>query len=110
MPPLPADPLARLALLERRYDGPIPEPERACAELGAEAALALLAAAGNAAFFRHMARRQLALIRRRRADRSFYPALLADLRLYRDRWRFWHRRHRALAAVTCRWHEEISSS
>jgi hypothetical protein len=90
-------PLARLAALERAYDGPVPEPERQLARFGSAAAVAHLAAAGNAVFYRAMVRRQIATIRRRRAEGSLYPALLADLGLYRARWRFW-RRKAALAA------------
>jgi hypothetical protein len=83
--------LARLAALERRYDGPVPEPELLLARFGSAAAVARLEAAGNTAFYRRLLRQQIALIRRRRADGTFYPALLADLRFYRERWRHWRR-------------------
>jgi hypothetical protein len=89
---------AELALLERRYDGPIPAGERRLAEFGSEAA-ALLAAAGNEAFYRALTRHQLATIRQRRATGTAYPALLADLRLYRSRWHSWRRRHASLAPL-----------
>jgi hypothetical protein len=84
---------AELALLERCYDGPIPGAERRLAEFGS--AVALLEAVGNAAFYRALTRRLLATLRQRRAAGTAYPALLSDLRLYRSRWRFWHRRRRA---------------
>jgi len=90
--------LARLAELERRYDGPIPPHSRRAAELGSPEAVAQMLAAGECAFWKTMVLRQLAIIRARRADGSFYPALLADLRLYRATWRRWHRQRRALAA------------
>lgn len=85
------EPLAALATLERRYDGPIPEPLRQAARLGGAAALRRLEAVGQAAFFKAMVLGQLRAIRRRRADGSFYPALVADLALYRREWRRWRR-------------------
>jgi hypothetical protein len=91
--------LARQAELERRYDGPIPEGELLLARFGSAAAVELLAAAGNAAFYRRMLQRQIATIRRRRAEGSAYPSLLADLRLYRDRWRYWRRKQRIAGAL-----------
>lgn len=63
--------LAR-AELERRYDRPIPEGLRLAEHL----------------------LRQIDIIRRQRADGSFYVSLVADLRYYRDGWRQWHRRLR----------------
>jgi hypothetical protein len=39
---------------------------------------------------------QLDIIRRRRAEGSFYPALIDDLRTYRAGWRQWQRRSRSL--------------
>lgn len=93
------DTLARLAELERRYDGPIPDALRQAAHLGSAEAVERLFAAGEAAFYRSMVSRQLALIRRRRLEGSFYPALLDDLRLYRKSWRQWRRRCRELGAA-----------
>lgn len=90
--------LAQLAQLERRYDGPVPEPERLIADFGSAGRVQLLVAAGNAAFYRGMVRQQIETIRQRRATNTVYPELLADLRLYRDRWRYW-RRKRALAVA-----------
>lgn len=93
---MPHDLLTRLAELEQRYDGPIPEGLRQAAQEGSAEAVELLFATGEAAFYKSMVLGQLAIIRRRRADGSFYPSLLADLRYYRDGWRHWHRRLRAL--------------
>jgi hypothetical protein len=82
--------LDALAELERRHDGPIPDALRRGTRLGALAPL--LEAAGQAAFFATMVRGQVATIRRRRAEGTAYPALLADLALYRREWRRWRRR------------------
>src|SRR5690348_2426646 len=75
--------------LERIYNGPIPEPARSIARIGSPAALMLVRATAEAAFFTAMARAQLATIRRRRADGTSYPALIADLALYRRQRRAW---------------------
>jgi hypothetical protein len=91
------DPLPATAALERRYDGPIPPPLRLIAQLGSARAVRRLRAEGQAAFFTAMARGQLRAIRLRRADGSFYPALLADLALYRRERRRWRRIARLLA-------------
>jgi hypothetical protein len=91
--------LVQLAQLERRYDGPVPEPERLLADFGSVGKVQLLVAAGNSAFYRGMVRQQIATIRRRRAAATAYPELLADLRLYRDRWRYWRRKHALAAAL-----------
>lgn len=88
--------LSRLADLHRRFDGPAPQHELDAA-LGRNTAL--MEAEGNAAFYRRMARRQLATIRERRADGSFYPALVDDLRLYLARYRHWRREARRLGAA-----------
>jgi hypothetical protein len=92
-----ADPLPLLAELERRYDGPVPAPLRRVARLGSAGAARRLAAEGQAAFFAAMVRGQLRAIRLRRADGSFYPALLDDLALYRRERRRWRRIGRLLA-------------
>ncbi|MGO8919863.1 MAG: hypothetical protein ACLQJR_28520 [Stellaceae bacterium] len=96
---MPHDLLARLAEIERCYDGPVPEGLRLAAHVGSAEGVELLFAAGEEAFYRSMVMRQLEVIRRRRADGSFYAALLEDLRYYRDGWRRWHRRVRALRAA-----------
>jgi hypothetical protein len=93
------DPLAAIADLERRYNGPVPEGLLRAARFGSADAAELLFAEGQAAFFKHMALAQVGIIRARRRDGSFYPALLADLGLYRRCWRRWHRQCRALRAA-----------
>lgn len=90
------DPLAALGELERRFNGPIPEPLRQAAQLGSPELCRLRHAEAEAAFLKTLLRDQIQLIRRRRDAGSFHPSLLADLRLYRCRWRHWRRR--ALAA------------
>jgi hypothetical protein len=85
------EPLPRLALLERRYDGPPPPSERAIALAGSAQRHGRLQAASETAFFRTMIAGQIRTIRQRRADGSFYPALLSDLALYRRQWRGWRR-------------------
>jgi hypothetical protein len=90
------DPLAVLAELERRYNGPVPEPLRQAAQLGSAELSRLRHAEAEAAFLKTLLRDQIRLVRRRRAAGSFDPSLVDDLRLYRRRWRHWHRR--ALAA------------
>ena len=89
--PQARDELAALALLERRFDGPIPRPLRLMARHGSAMAVHILQAEGQAAFFRAMVQGQLRAIRLRRADGSFYPEMLADLALYRRQWRRWRR-------------------
>lgn len=96
---MPHDLLARLAELERCYDGPVPEGLRLTAHLGSAEAVELLFAIGEATFYRTLVTRQLDVIRRRRADGSFYASLLDDLRYYRAAWRQWHRRAHALRAA-----------
>jgi hypothetical protein len=91
------DPLPAYAELERRYDGPVPPQLRLVARLGSARDLRRLEAEGQAAFFTAMARGQLRAIRLRRADGSFYPALLADLALYRRERRRWRRIARLFA-------------
>jgi hypothetical protein len=93
---MPRDSLARLAELELRYDGPIPDALREEARLGSAEAVERLFATGQAAFLRSLIRGQIALIRRRRSDGTAYPALIRDLLLYRSEWRAWQRRCRAL--------------
>jgi hypothetical protein len=93
------DPLAALAELERRFNGPVPEPLRLAAQLGSAELCRLRQAEAQAAFLKTLLHDQVRLIRRRRADGSFHPSLLDDLRLYRRRWRHWQRRVVALRAA-----------
>jgi hypothetical protein len=93
------DPLAALGELERRFNGPVPEPLRHAAQLGSAELCRLRRAEAQAAFLKTLLRGQVRLIRRRRAEGSFHPSLLEDLRLYRRRWRLWHRRAATLQAA-----------
>jgi hypothetical protein len=95
----PREPLTATAALERRYNGPVPEGLLLAARFGSADAADLLFAEGQAAFYKRMALAQLGIIRQRRGDDSFYPALLSDLALYRRCWRRWHRQCRALRAL-----------
>jgi hypothetical protein len=92
------DALAAIADLERRYDGPIPAEVRLVARLGSADIVERLFAEGQSAFYKSLVRGQLRIIRRRRAEGSFYPALVDDLRTYRQGWRRWHRRRCRLRA------------
>jgi hypothetical protein len=91
----PPSALDALAELERRFNGPVPEPLRLAAQLGTAELCRRRHAEAEAAYLKTLLCGQIRLIRRRRAEGSFYPALLDDLRLYRRRWRHW-RRHAAL--------------
>jgi hypothetical protein len=88
--------LAALAALERRFDGPIPTNLRLVARHGSAAAVELLFATGQAAFFRHLVRNHIEAIRRRRATGGDVVDLAADLALYRRQWRCWQRMARQL--------------
>ena len=95
----PRDTLAAIAALERRYNGPVPEGLLLAARFGSAQSAELLLAEGQAAFFKTMVLAQIRIIRERRSDGSFYPALLADLALYRRCWRRRQRQCRALRAA-----------
>ena len=90
------DALAALAELERRYDGPIPEPARRAVLAGSAREAERHAAAAEARFFAGRVRNQVRAIRLRRAAGCRVPDLLADLALYRREWRRWHARARRL--------------
>src|SRR5260221_5181983 len=79
------------AELHQLYDGPIPPAALAVARFGSPEMVALVRAHGETAFFRSMVLGQLKTIRMRRADGTYYPALLDDLRLYRRQFRGWNR-------------------
>ena len=93
------DPLAALSELERRYNGPVPESLRQAAQLGSAELSRQRHAEAEAAFLKTLLCDQIRLIRQRRAAGSFHPSLLADLRLYRRRWRHWRRRVMAAQAA-----------
>lgn len=67
--------------------------------MGSAEAVELLFAEGQAAFYKRMAIAQVAVIRQRRRDGSFYDTLLTDFDLYRRGWRRWHRESRGLRAA-----------
>jgi len=83
--------LDRLALLERRYDGPIPEAMRAAVRGGAAAG-----AAAEGALFDRLARHAVAALAawrgRRGAGAAVATAIAADLRRYRAAGLAWRRR------------------
>jgi hypothetical protein len=89
---------AVLVDLERSFNGPLPAPARRAARFGSADMGLLVRARSEAAFFTAMTRGQIATIRKRRRDGSFYPALLADLALYRRHRRAWRRLSASLAA------------
>jgi hypothetical protein len=92
--------LRRLAELERRFDGPIPEPLRRIAALGSAERVLLLEAEGQAMFFRALIRDQIEAIRRHRKGRGGVPeSLLRDLALYRRQELFWRREAARLQAI-----------
>ena len=68
----------------QRYEGQIRPAALAVARFGSpEIVAALLGARGEAAVFRSMVLGQPKAVRMRRADGTYYPALLTDLQLYR---------------------------
>ena len=94
--------LAALSDLERRFDGPIPQPLRQSTLLGHSLLPARLLADAQVSFFASLIRGQIATIRQRRRDNSFYEQLVADLAFYRERRQVWRRelaRLRSLAAA-----------
>ncbi len=86
-------PLVRLTELEAQFNGPIPTALLAVAHLGTPEAVAFFQAGAATEFYRRMVHSQVEIIRNRRLDGSFYPALLKDLRHYREH----YRAHRRLA-------------
>jgi hypothetical protein len=73
------------------YDGPIPPAVLTAARFGSREMIILIRARGETAFFRSMTIGQLKTIRMRRADGTYYPALLTDLQFYRRQFRGWNR-------------------
>jgi len=92
------DPMEALDALERGCDFPLSGEARRIARCGSETRLRLIEATGQAEFFRSLARGQVAIIRRRRKDGSFYPDLIEDLALYRRESARWARLARSLCA------------
>jgi hypothetical protein len=85
------DVLSAMAALERRYDGPIPEPLRQIARDGSTDRRLLIEADGQTDFFTSLIRDQIEAIRRARRGGPIPGRLLDDLKLYR-RHEFWWRR------------------
>jgi hypothetical protein len=83
--------LAALSDLERRFDGPIPEPLHRATLLGHSLLPLSLLADAQVCFFGALVRGQIATIRQRRRDGSFYEQLVTDLAFYRERRRLWRR-------------------
>lgn len=83
--------LAALSDLERRFDGPIPEPLRRATLLGHSLLPVRLLAEAQVSFFAALVHGQIATIRQRRRDGSFYEQLVSDLAFYRERRRLWRR-------------------
>ena len=81
--------LAALSELERRFDGPIPELLRQSTSLGHSLLPLRLVAEAQVCFFTSLIRGQIATIRQRRRDGSFYAQLVADLGFYRERRQLW---------------------
>lgn len=90
------DSLSRLDTLHAAFDGAIPDHLLAVARLGSPERVALIGAVAIARFYREMVAGQVRAIRARRADGSFYPAMLIDLRDYLVGWRQTTRQARAL--------------
>jgi hypothetical protein len=85
---IPVACLDALSALERRFDGPVPECLREATLLGL-ALPARLRAEAQVSFFSSLIHGQIAIIRQRRGDGTFYPELISDLGFYRDRRRIW---------------------
>jgi hypothetical protein len=81
----------RLADLERRYDGPIPEAERRFCFNDPGTKIERRRAETETAFLATLVRRQIRAIRRRRLAGGMHSDLLADLACYRRQRRAWQR-------------------
>jgi hypothetical protein len=77
--------------LHQTYDGMIPRAVLDVVRCGSPEMVALIRANGEVALFRSMTLGQIKTIRARRADGSYYPALLDDLAMYRHQHRAWNR-------------------
>jgi hypothetical protein len=94
-----ADSWDTLAALERRYDGPIPEPLRQVARLGSVERALSIEAEGQTDFFAALIRSQIEAIRSARRAGSIPPRLLADLKLYRRQEFWWRSQAQRLRAI-----------
>jgi hypothetical protein len=97
------DSLSVMAALERRYDGPVPEPLRQVARVGSADRRLLFDAEGQSDFFAALIRGQIEAIRRARRDGAIPARLFADLKLYRRQELWWRGEvQRLRAAVATR--------
>jgi hypothetical protein len=96
------DVLAAIADLERRYDGPIPADCGWSRDSARPISSSGYSPKGRAALYTSMVLGRLRIIRSRRAEGSYYPGLVDDLRTYRQGWRRWHRRRGRLRAASSR--------
>jgi hypothetical protein len=90
--------MTNLNAIHQTFDGIIPQAVLDVARHGSLEMVALIRPRGEVAFFRSMVRGQVKTIRVRRADGSFYPALLSDLACYRRQFRAWNKIARELHA------------
>jgi hypothetical protein len=79
--------MTTLTELHQTYDGPIPQHALAVARLGSSLMVELVRAEGQARFFKSMLTGQIAAIRSRKADGSYYPSMANDLALDLREWR-----------------------
>ena len=99
-------PLERFNELHQFYNGPVPQALLTVAQLGTPEAVALMAAEGNAVFYKHLVHGQVQAIRARREDHSYYPAMATDLAYYLARWRVAMRHARELRHVIAQYHPQ----
>jgi hypothetical protein len=80
--------MSALTDIENRYDGSIPPHVLACRNFGgSQNEFALVGASIRLVGCKGWVRGQIKIIRARRVDGSFYPALIEDLQIYRRMWR-----------------------
>jgi hypothetical protein len=91
--------LETLAALERRYDGPIPEPLRQLAYFGSITGQRLAEADGQRDFFTRLVRDQLKALRRARRAGAESAGLAHDLAFYRRRRQWWRREAARLRSI-----------
>jgi hypothetical protein len=88
--------MTTLTDLHQQYDGVIPSALLAAVKHGGHAFAELAGALSQLIFLRKMAQAQIKAIRARRANGTFYPAMVSDLLLYRDQHRAWVRHATAI--------------
>jgi hypothetical protein len=80
-----------LNAIHQTFDGIIPRAVLDVAHHGSPEMVAFIRARGEVAGFRSMVIGQIEIIRKRRADGSYYPALIEDLACYVRQHRAWRR-------------------